>query len=476
MASSTDDERSYDLMNTCGCNDWMATHRRSMLRRGGQVVPIPRAVLEGQSAGMCRRDFLRNGAIAFVTVYGASMMSWGKVWEAAAARASTPTTDPIIVSIFLDGGNDGLNTLVPITGTDYSAYASKRPYIGLNPANCLPLGGPAATPDWGWNPAATGFQTLYDAGKLAVIPAVDYMPPDMSHFHSRAFWQAGELDPDPATGWLGRWVDQNGAADNPLQAISVGWSLDGVLKSDTNPVAVLSSADDAQFWMNNVWADPQLMVDTLAGLSSRTSKSVAMDAADRSVGGAVNVATRLASLTQPSGVPGGLGYGNTDFDRRMANLAWLLDSGLGMRVACVSYDDGWDFHDSQVSRQADNLSGLSTSLAAFQADLESRGLADRVLTLVWSEFGRRVEDNNSGGGGTDHGAGGLAMVIGTHAKGGIASEFPGISDSDLDEWGNLKVPTDYRQIYTNLLGSWMDTDPADIIPNASSFTPLDLVA
>ena len=463
-------------MNSCGCNDWQATHRRSMLRRGGQVVPIPRAVLEGETAGMCRRDFLRNGAVAFLTVYGASMMSWGKVWEAAAANAATPSTDPIIVSVFLDGGNDGLNTLVPVTGSDYAAYVTKRPNIGLNPANCLPLGGPAATPDWRWNPAATGFQSLYDAGKLAVIPAVDYMPPDLSHFHSRAFWQAGELDPDPDTGWLGRWIDQNGDPSNPLQAISAGWSLDGVLKSASKPVAVLSSVDDAQFWLNNVWSDQQLMMDTLAALPQRSAASPAMDAADNAVGGAVNVANRLKALTQPTLPPNGLGYGASDFDKRMANLAWLLDSNLGMRVACVSYDDGWDFHDSQQSRQADNLSGLSTTLAAFQADLEARGLGNRVITLVWSEFGRRVEDNSSGGGGTDHGAGGLALVMGTQAKGGIAGAFPGIADSDLDAWGNLKVPTDYRQIYTNLLGSWMGTDPADVIPNAASFTPLDLVA
>ena len=150
-----------------------------------------------------------------------------------------------------------------------------------------------------------------------------------------------------------------------------------------------------------------------------------MEAADNAVGGAVNVANRLSALTQPTLPPNGLGYGTTSFDQRMANLAWMLDSNLGMRVACVSYDDGWDFHDSQVSRQAQNLSRMSTTLAAFQADLEARGLGDRVITLVWSEFGRRVEDNDSGGGGTDHGAGGLALVIGKHAKGGIAAEFPG---------------------------------------------------
>jgi uncharacterized protein (DUF1501 family) len=308
---------------------------------------------------------------------------------------------------------------------------------------------------------------------MSVIPAVDYMPPDLSHFHSRAFWQAGELDPDPATGWLGRWIDQNGATDNPLQAISAGWSLDGSLKSADNPVAVLSSVDDAQFTMDNVWQDPQLMVDALAGLTQRTAPNPGMAAADAALGGAVNVANRLAALSQPNLPPSGLGYGATDFDRRMANLAWMLDSNLGMRVACLSFDDGWDFHEDQLARQSQNLSRLSTTLAAFEADLEARGLGDRVLTLVWSEFGRRVEDNS---GGTDHGAGGLAMVIGTHAKGGLAGEFPGIADADLDQWGNLKVPTDYRQIYTALLANWMGTDPSDVVPNAGSYTPLDLVA
>src|SRR4029079_3953053 len=110
-------------------------------------------------------------------------------------------------------------------------------------------------------------------------------------------------------GVLGGWVDKNGPSDNPLQAVSAGWSLDGSLKSATNPVAVLSSVEDAQFTMNNVWSDPQLMVDTLAGLSVRSAASDAMSAADNAVGGAVNVASRLSALTQPTLPPHGLGYG-----------------------------------------------------------------------------------------------------------------------------------------------------------------------
>ena len=145
-------------MSDCGCNDWMTSHRRTMLRRQGERVPLPRAVLEGATAGLSRRDFLRNGAIGFVTVYGAQALSWSQIWEAAAASAATPSTDPIIVSIFLDGGNDGINTLVPITGANYAAYQTKRPHISSTGHAAAAGRAVAEARDFAWNPAATGFK------------------------------------------------------------------------------------------------------------------------------------------------------------------------------------------------------------------------------------------------------------------------------------------------------------------------------
>ncbi len=218
-------------------------------------MPIPRAVLEGATAGLCRRDFLRNGAIAFLTVYGASMLSWGKIWEAASAQAATPggVTDPIIVSIFLDGGNDGLNTLVPIDDQNYAAYAQARRTSGSTRTTACALGGPAANPDFAWNPAATGFQQLYDAGKMAVIPAVDYMPPDLlalplprllagRRARSRPDHRlAGPLDrPErrprqPAAGALGR-LDARGVDEERGQ-----------------PGGGADQPADAQFDLNHVW-------------------------------------------------------------------------------------------------------------------------------------------------------------------------------------------------------------------------------
>ena len=239
-------------------------------------------------------------------------------------------------------------------------------------------------------------------------------------------------------------------------------------------MAVLSSTEDAQFGMRNVWTDQSAMVGTLESLTQRPAANPAMAAADDALGGAVSIANRLSGLGSSPDLAAP--YGDTDFERRMSMLAWLISANVGIRVACLSFDDGFDFHDAQLSRQGGIMTRLSRGLAAFQSDLEARGVADRVITLVWSEFGRRVEDNDSGGGGTDHGAGGLALAIGNGVRPGIASEFPGIADGDLDEWGNLKVPTDYRQIYTSLLGDWMGTDPADVIPDAAGFAPLPLVA
>jgi uncharacterized protein (DUF1501 family) len=225
-----------------------------------------------------------------------------------------------------------------------------------------------------------------------------------------------------------------------------------------------------------VGRDVPLMMSTLKGLTDRTATSSGMLAADRAVSAAVDVSNTLGGLVHPTVPAAGYGYGATGFDNRMSTLAWLIRSNLGLRVACLSYDESFDFHDDQLARQSDNLSNLSRTLCAFQAELEATGVADRVITLVWSEFGRRVEDNDSGGGGTDHGAGGTAMLIGTRVQPGIATEFPGIRTVDLDANGNLKVPVDFRQIYTTLLGEWMGTDPSAIIPAASSFAPAPLLA
>ena len=217
------------------------------------------------------------------------------------------------------------------------------------------------------------------------------------------------------------------------------------------------------------------MTQTLGGLTSRPGSNAAMRAADDAVGGAVSVANRLKSIGTATIPPTGFGYGTSDFDDQMSTLSWLIRSNLGLRVACLSYSGGFDFHDDQENRQAANLAGLGQTLQAFQADLEANGIADRVITLVWSEFGRRIEDNDSNGGGTDHGAGGLAMVVGSQVNGGVVSEFPRAHRSRRQRQPEGARPTTARSI-PSCSGSWMGTDPAAVIPNAGNYAPLALVA
>jgi uncharacterized protein (DUF1501 family) len=181
-------------------------------------------------------------------------------------------------------------------------------------------------------------------------------------------------------------------------------------------------------------------------------------------GNTIDTHDRLAPLAQedappPPPVP----YPDSDLGKRLGNLGRMLGAGFGTRVAVVAHG-GFDTHDAQAQAHSDLLQDLGDSLRAWQADLDARGLSERVLTLIWSEFGRRPEDNDSSG--TDHGAGGLLLLVGNRANGGIQSEFPGLARLDADD--NLIVTTDFRSVYATLLEDWMGVEAARILPTVPS--------
>jgi uncharacterized protein (DUF1501 family) len=159
------------------------------------------------------------------------------------------------------------------------------------------------------------------------------------------------------------------------------------------------------------------------------------------------------------------------FPRNLAALASMLDAGLPIRCVATNAPGGYDTHDNQLDSFGNDIRLTFDTLAAFQADLESRGLADRVLTLVYSEFGRRPEQNGSG---TDHGAAGAAFVIGSRAQGEMVGEFRGLGDLDADD--NLRHSTDFRALYCALLEQWFDVDAGGVIPGASGFARPAIVA
>ncbi|HLY93805.1 MAG TPA: DUF1501 domain-containing protein [Gaiellaceae bacterium] len=154
------------------------------------------------------------------------------------------------------------------------------------------------------------------------------------------------------------------------------------------------------------------------------------------------------------------------FPKRLAGLAAMIAGGLPLRAVALTAPGHYDTHSNEVGDLAQGLQLTSDSLLAFQRDLETRGLADRVLVHVWSEFGRRAQENGSQG--TDHGAAGVGFLVGTRASGKMVGEFPGLKDG-LDSDGNVKATADFRAVYASLLEQWLGVDAASVIPSAGAF-------
>ena len=252
------------------------------------------------------------------------------------------------------------------------------------------------------------------------------------------------------------------------------------LATSKAPVAAVRGADQFSFWAPGVWGDVEReMLETIAPLGR------ARGARDKALAAIANTSTQAARLRNQLAVftgrpQNGNRFGSpvpypdhrSSFPQRLAGLAAMLAAGLPLRCVALRAYGMYDTHSDQPDSLAQGLKLTSDTLLAFQRDLEARGLADRVLTLVWSEFGRRGEENGSLG--TDHGAAGVSLLMGTRARGQMIGELPRLRDG-LDKEGNLKATVDFRSIYTSLLEQWFDFDAAAVIPNARAYRRLQLV-
>lgn len=423
--------------------------------------------------GLSRRSLLMRSAGMAMSIYGASALS-PRAFEAGVAEAAAAAPNaPVLVSVFLEGGIDSMSVLAP---TGDPLYRRLRPKLAL-PAGA---GSPFSEDDrLRWHPAAASLAALHGEGKVSVFPSIGYDHADQSHFTSRHYWEVGQLNANAATGWLGRYLDRVGTGANPLQGLSLDGSLSPALATAQAPVAAIEGPGSYEFWGRGVWGDVEdWMHEAFADIGAAHASSPG------ALGEAGAVAARAGQLRRDllpfrDDADGNKAYSSPveypaddDFPERLAGLAAMLAAGLPIRCVALSAGGDWDTHDNQEQDFADSLKVTADSLAAFQRDLEARGLADRVLTLVWSEFGRRAEENGSAG--TDHGAGGTAFLIGTRARGRMVGEFPGLGRG-LDADGNLRATSDFRGVYSGLLEQWFDTDAAAIIPGAAGFTRPELI-
>ena len=470
-------------MRDCGCQGLHDARRMSAaLGRGatpGDGLPsIEPGMPMPAGTGLDRRSFLSRSAGVALSVYGASKLGLDALDEGIAAAAAPD--DPILVSIFLEGGVDQLSMLAPVGD---AGYATRRPLLQLPANGAHALAGHSSLQ---WHPklVSTGVKQLHEEGKVVVFPSIGYQHDNQSHFTSRHFWEVGAVDMNLNTGWLGRYLDAHGTLDTPLQGLSIAQSLAPQLAAGSVPVSAMVNPRDYQLNAFGV-SDPgiaQEMYRTIGELGTPNNGDFFLEQARRVSRATATLRGQLARFADPEG--------NTytaDFPSKLAMLADMIAAGLPLKCVALnpSYGGGsYDTHSTQYTFLPDLLDFTFQAIVDFQRALESRGLADRVVIHVWSEFGRRVRENGTeqARAGTDHGAAGFGMLIGSRVKGydgsadsGMVGEWPGFGAGGVDAYENQKYTVEFQPVYAALIDQWLGGDPAKVIAGADAMTLPQLI-
>jgi len=255
-------------MSDC-CNEFS---RSSLLRRAAAEAGVGLPAIEPgmplpAGTGLDRRSFIARSVGLALAVYGAGALGPRFLDEGIADALAAGPANPVLVSVFMDGGVDSLSLLFPHGDPDYRR---------LRPKLALPDSGLGFSEDerLRWHPSATGFATLHQEGKLSVLPAIGYRDADQSHFTSRHYWEVGATDAGVRTGWLGRYLDRTGSRDNPLQGLSLDGELAPSLATAKVPVAALRGADEYSFWAPGVWGQVEArMLDAIGALGVMLRRS-----------------------------------------------------------------------------------------------------------------------------------------------------------------------------------------------------------
>jgi uncharacterized protein (DUF1501 family) len=427
------------------------------------------AHLEGlaKKKALTRRDFvLLAGAIGAGTIAASQL---GPLRKMIAGGTAGGSADGIVVFIYLGGGNDGLNTVIPVDA-QYNEYVRLRtkniggtvssiayPAPGTGRADDALLGDASIA----FNPGFSNISSWYRSGKVGVIQGVGYANPSFSHFDSQDHWwagtgSAGTFSLNPQSGWLGRYSEMAALPPTGLIAISGG----------TQPLAIRGM--NASGLSLSVWSGPRLgEANSFLG-DAHAAQAVSAMAGGRPVGSlssswaavsssAINLAPTINGATQVA-FPAGASY----IKRQMMMAANLINANIGTRVIHCEHG-GFDTHENQRLDSKGNdwhrmlLGDLDESLGVLFSTLTA-SQRRKVTVMVYSEFGRRPEMNGTFG--TDHGAASVSLVIGDNVKGGRFGEYPLLTDLD-DE--NLRSNVDFRSVYSALLQQWLGVAPEPII-------------
>ncbi len=388
-----------------------------------------------------RRNFIKYTSAGAVAV--AHSLSTNEFAHAAGPRP-LPAGTPVLVIVTLNGGNDGLNTVVPYLDP---LYRSLRPRLAYKEDQVLPIGDGLAL-----NGSMTGFKTFWDSKQLAIVRGVGYPNPDRSHFSSMAIWQSASRTPIK-TGWIGRWLETQ--PENPFLAISLGSTMPPLFQGEKRSGTVLP--------LSGLKTPTGMLAKDYANTSKRTKLDGQLSAtAARSIRDLFTVADTVSPILKNPAPPaadlptviGGNAGGESNLGAQLDVAAKLIAAGVPTRVWSVSLG-GFDTHANELSAQSLLLGTVSNSISKFMSQMRTIGRSRDVTIMVYSEFGRRVRANASDG--TDHGTSGPVFVIGERVVGGFHGEQPPLNN--LKD-GDLAVTTDFRSVYGSVLEGVLHT-PVD---------------
>ena len=394
-----------------------------------------------------RRDFMKTGALGVSVSFLAPSLLSRSMFGAPAPSGK------ILVVLQLDGGNDAVNTFIPYTDPRYRAL---RPGLAIPENEILTL-----DDRFGLHPSMGRLRELYQSRKMAFINNVGFASLDRSHFRCRDVWQTADdsygQTQRGVTGWLGRYADlylEQGATS--LTTVAIGNRRSVGFGSREVASATVASAESFDVLTNTDYPDDQqAIVSSLEAMYAQQRAGSEIEVIRNQGGEAFDAIDLLKTIPPPLE---NHTYPGTNLGRAFRLAARLAAGHVGTHAIWISAS-GYDTHSNQPNLHRKLLADVSDSLGAFDEDLTARGISDRVMVLVWSEFGRQVAENASMG--TDHGKAGTVFVVGNAVKGGT---FYGdsIDLGNLDN-GDLRTEIDFRSVYSTIIRDWYGNDPDPVL-------------
>ena len=404
---------------------------------------------------LSRRLFIRNG-VATVSLGIAAPSFLTAIAEAQGIRTRN------LVVVYLGGGNDALNTLISYRD---GAYYSRRPSIAVPAGQVLQVGSDAAGQPLGLHPRLGGLLNIFNEGRLALVQRAGYANSSRSHFEAGDIWGTANPQSSTGSGWLGRYLD---ALPRPLDALAA-WNTTAetprALISGTSGVPAIPNAGSYTYASPNRGAaalQERTAAQTMASNPANGRPHLAF--VNSTARGAIETLDRVALATSYTPT---VAYPDGGFADALQTVAGAIVRGIGSRVFWLQ-TGGYDTHAGQGGggggAYANLMGALGDGLWAFYSDVRNQGLAGDTTVIVFSEFGRRISENGSAG--TDHGAGGLMMVLGGSVRGGLhgtaASLAPGHPTLENNS-GDVRFETDFRSVYARLLEQWLGVSSVPIL-------------